>query len=139
MSIALLKLADLLTNPERLAAIPQGAIPSLLGELERLKATLWARMAMNPGAISPTPDQPELIDCPELAKRWRVPESWIRDCVRTRSADPIPCVRLGRYVRFQWNAPELTEWFERRKSGARSTGNGSGKNHLTTHPISMFQ
>jgi hypothetical protein len=139
MSIGLLKFADLLAHPDRLAAIPQEAIPSLLGELERLKATLWARMAMNPGAACPTHDQPDLIDCLELATRWRVPESWIRDCVRTRSSDPIPCVRLGRYVRFQWNAPELTEWFERRKSVTRSTGNGSGKNRLTTHPISVFQ
>jgi len=139
MSIALLKLADLLTNPDKLALIPQGSIPGVLGELERLKATLWARLAMNPSATSSALDQPELIDSPELAKRWSVPESWVRDCVRTRSADPIPCVRLGRYVRFQWNAPELTEWFERRKSAARSTGNGGDKNHLTTHPISVFQ
>ena len=37
------------------------------------------------------------IDCPELAKRWKLPESWIREQVRKRSDDPIPHVRFGRY------------------------------------------
>jgi hypothetical protein len=41
----------------------------------------------------------------ELGKRWNLPESWVRDGVRKRSGDPIPCVRLGRYVKFQWGAP----------------------------------
>ena len=34
----------------------------------------------------------EIIDCPELAKRWSLPESWIREQLRSRAAaiDP-PC------------------------------------------------
>jgi hypothetical protein len=55
----------------------------------------------------------EVIDATELAKRWRVPVSWIQN--RTRARTPIdqriPCVRLGRYVRFEWGSPELSEWF----------------------------
>lgn len=56
----------------------------------------------------------EFIDCPELAKRWRLPESWIREQVRKRSDDPLPHVRFGKYVRFRWGSPELEEWAGRR-------------------------
>jgi hypothetical protein len=59
----------------------------------------------------------ELIDAVELAARWRVPESWVRS--RTRSRTPkeerIPCIRLGRYVRFEWGSPRLTEWLARQQ------------------------
>ena len=56
----------------------------------------------------------EYIDCKELAVRWNLPESWIRDQVRRRSADPLPHIRFGKYVRFRWGSPELEEWAERR-------------------------
>jgi hypothetical protein len=36
-----------------------------------------------------------LIDSRELAKRFRVPESWIRDRTRARTSDQIPRVRPG--------------------------------------------
>ncbi len=54
------------------------------------------------------------IDSRELAARWSVPESWVRERVRTRSDDPLPHVRFGKYVRFRWGSPELEEWSERR-------------------------
>jgi hypothetical protein len=57
----------------------------------------------------------EVIDSAELAKRWSVPESWVREQVRSRAADPLPCVQLGRYVRFEWNSPDLLRWWERRR------------------------
>ena len=56
----------------------------------------------------------EFIDCPELAKRWMLPESWIREQVRFRTSDPIPHVRFGKYVRFRWGSAELDGWAERR-------------------------
>jgi hypothetical protein len=59
----------------------------------------------------------ELIDSAELAKRWQVPESWIRS--RTRGRTPkdarIPCIRLGRYVRFEWGSVRLTAWLARQR------------------------
>jgi hypothetical protein len=57
----------------------------------------------------------EIIDSAEFAKRLNLPESWVRDQVRSRAADPIPCLRFGRYVRFQWLHPDLAEWLERRR------------------------
>jgi hypothetical protein len=64
-----------------------------------------------------TDDGPfEIIDAKELAARWKVPETWIRDQVRSRTTDPIPCVRLGKYVRFEWGSPQLDRWWARRRS-----------------------
>ena len=57
----------------------------------------------------------EIIDSKELARRWNLPESWVRDHVGSLIKDPIPCVRFGRYVRFQWQSPELLQWLDRRK------------------------
>jgi hypothetical protein len=54
------------------------------------------------------------IDSQELARRWDVPVSWIRDRVRKRTEDPLPHVSLGKYVRFLWGSPELQAWIERR-------------------------
>jgi len=55
----------------------------------------------------------EVIDAGELAKRLSLPESWVRDQVRCRATDPIPCLRFGRYVRFRWQHPDLVKWIER--------------------------
>lgn len=58
----------------------------------------------------------EIIDSKELASRLNLPESWVRDAVRRRAIDPIPHLRFGKYVRFAWGSPELTEWLGRRSS-----------------------
>jgi hypothetical protein len=59
----------------------------------------------------------ELIDSVELASRWRVPASWIRNHTRERTPREkrIPCVRLGRYVRFRWGSNELQDWLNRQR------------------------
>jgi hypothetical protein len=80
-----------------------------------------SRAAHVPNTVQPWPkvEPPsfELITAEELAKRWNLPVSWIRD--RTRSRTPreerIPCVRCGRYVRFRWPSRELDEWLERHR------------------------
>lgn len=58
-----------------------------------------------------------MLDTPELARRWNVPESWIREYSRDRYDDPIPHFKLGTYLRYLWGSKELTEWLERRKVG----------------------
>lgn len=58
-----------------------------------------------------------LINAAELAVRLQVPESWIRNRTRARTphSERIPCVRLGRYVRFEWRSRELQNWLEKRR------------------------
>jgi hypothetical protein len=61
----------------------------------------------------------ELIDSAELAIRWRIPESWIRNRTRARTPkeERIPCIRLGRYVRFEWGSVRLAAWLEAHADG----------------------
>jgi hypothetical protein len=74
-------------------------------------------------SITSTSDQPrsdyEVIDSAELAKRWSLPESWVREQTRCRAADPLPCIRFGKYVRFRWQSPELQQWLSRRCSNGK--------------------
>jgi len=58
----------------------------------------------------------EVIDSAELSKRWDIPETWVREQTRSRAIDPIPHLRFGRYVRFQWGDPELAKWLDRRRN-----------------------
>jgi hypothetical protein len=58
----------------------------------------------------------EVIDSDELARRWNLPASWIREQTRSRAVDPLPCVRFGKYVRFSWGSRELENWLSRRRT-----------------------
>jgi hypothetical protein len=58
----------------------------------------------------------EIVDANELARRWSLPVSWIREQTRSRAADPIPHVRLSRYRRFEWNSPALLKWWAKRRT-----------------------
>jgi len=61
----------------------------------------------------------EVIDSKELASRWRVPESWVRSYTRERTPreQRIPCLRFGRYIRFEFGSPELEAWLAAHRSG----------------------
>ena len=56
-----------------------------------------------------------LLTPAELAARLAVGESWVREKTRERARlrdkDPLPVVRLGKYVRFSWQAVEA--WLTR--------------------------
>jgi len=73
-------------------------------EIRRPKQAEVPDMSRNSGK----PGEPisELLDSAELAARLRLPESWIRSRCRERTpkAERLPCVRLGRYIRFEWSA-----------------------------------
>ena len=71
-------------------------------------------MAMQAVTQASQRSQYEVIDSKQLASRWVVPESWVREHVRSRSADRLPHTHFGKYVRFHWGSPELEEWVERR-------------------------
>jgi hypothetical protein len=58
----------------------------------------------------------EIIDSDELAKRLKVPSSWVRNHCQPRvpEADRIPRLQFGRYLRFRWGSPELERWIAAR-------------------------
>lgn len=63
----------------------------------------------------------EVIDSSELAKRLNVPETWVRSRGNpSRSDDPIPHLKLGRYVRFSWGSEALRAWLDRQLVSADS-------------------
>jgi excisionase family DNA binding protein len=56
-----------------------------------------------------------LLDANEVADRLGVPVSWVRESARS---DAMPCVRLGRYVRFE--VAEVERWLEGCKQPGRA-------------------
>jgi hypothetical protein len=56
----------------------------------------------------------DLLTPEQLAERLQVSKSWIfeqtrhRAKVRAKNKPPLPCIRLGKYLRFSWVA--VSEW-----------------------------
>jgi excisionase family DNA binding protein len=53
-----------------------------------------------------------LLTAAEVGERLSVPESWVR--AETR-AGRLPCLELGRYRRYDWQA--VVEWLEEQRAG----------------------
>jgi hypothetical protein len=89
-----------------------GAKPAMGASASR-SAPVRSLDEQQPGAVLLTPEQ--------LAQRLAVPVSWIREKTRERArvrdADPLPTVRLGKYVRFDWG--QITTWLERQSQNVR--------------------
>jgi hypothetical protein len=59
------------------------------------------------------PSRQGLLDYATLAARLAMTEGWVRrNARRTYTRDPIPSVRLGKNVRFDWSRVE--QWLKRR-------------------------
>jgi hypothetical protein len=56
----------------------------------------------------------DLLTPDQLADRLQVRRSWIfeqtRNRAKIRNAHPLPCIRLGKYIRFSW--PAVSEWLQ---------------------------
>jgi excisionase family DNA binding protein len=72
-----------------------------------------APLALVEQSQAPSPGM--LLTPAELAARLAVPQSWVREKTRERARvrdkDPLPVVRLGKYVRFNW--AEVEKWIAR--------------------------
>jgi hypothetical protein len=60
----------------------------------------------------------DLLTPQQLADRLQVPKSWIfeqtRQRAKVRSKHPLPCLRLGKYLRFSW--VQVSEWLSQNNS-----------------------
>ena len=60
----------------------------------------------------------DLLTPEQLAERLQVKKSWIfeqtRNRAKVRNAHPLPCIRLGKYIRFSW--PQVCKWLENSQS-----------------------
>jgi hypothetical protein len=72
------------------------------------------RAPVNPAAIDPA----DLLTPEELAARLKVSKSWVfeqtRERSKVRNKSPLPCIRLGKYLRFSW--VEVSEWLTQNKN-----------------------
>ena len=56
----------------------------------------------------------DLLTPEQLADRLQVPKSWVfeqtRNRAKVRNPHPLPCIRMGKYIRFSWVA--VSEWLQ---------------------------
>lgn len=57
----------------------------------------------------------DLLTPDELAARLKVPRSWVYEKTRARSRDPLPVMRIGKYMRFHW--PQIVVWLQAHQEG----------------------
>jgi predicted DNA-binding transcriptional regulator AlpA len=77
-------------------------------------------MTTTPKIGAPQPSQPARLDpsdilTPEqLAQRLQVSKSWVfeqtRNRAKVRNQNPLPCIRLGKYLRFSWS--QVSDWLQ---------------------------
>lgn len=74
-----------------------------------------AQNAMQVATEQRAPASGVLLDAGELAVRLNMPETWIREKCRNRAllrdADPLPHLKLGKYLRFRWS--DVEAWLAR--------------------------
>ncbi len=63
----------------------------------------------------------EILTPTQVAARLQVKPSWVyeqtRERAEVRNADPLPHIKMGRYLRFDWQ--DVLDWLERRKGDMR--------------------
>lgn len=92
------KLADLVAEPGKAGLVPLEAIPAMLGDLERLRATLWARLTLPPGGgnAGQSVDGDRLLSAREAAAKLGASADYLY-----RHSRNLPfTVRVGRGLRF---------------------------------------
>lgn len=92
-------------------AVPMGSrhVRASVGDA---KAGMVAGLA---GALDPD----DILTPEEVAKRLKVPKRWVYEKTRQRCPSPIPCFRIGKYIRFSWRI--VSQWVlktENRHRGA---------------------
>ena len=58
-------------------------------------------------------EQERLLTPQDLAQRFQVPVTWVYGACRPRANDPLPYVKVGRYLRFEESA--VREYLQKRK------------------------
>jgi predicted DNA-binding transcriptional regulator AlpA len=109
------KNANLIGEPTRAANIPRSELPGIMGQVERLKATLWSQLVRTPEPKTTQPEPPmvktdQLLTADEAAEWLAVTRRWMY-----RRADSLPFTRrIGkRTLRFSANG--IAQWLESRK------------------------
>ena len=91
------KLADLLADPGKASLLPSEAIPAMMGDLERLKAVLWARLSLPQASGNGSAESSDrLLSAQEAAGVLHTSTDYLY-----RHSSRLPfTVRMGRKVLF---------------------------------------
>jgi excisionase family DNA binding protein len=68
-----------------------------------------------PVAVSPI-DPSQILTLEELASRLKVSERWVYEKSRRRCQNPLPTIRIGRYLRFDWTS--VSAWLRQQERAA---------------------
>jgi predicted DNA-binding transcriptional regulator AlpA len=60
--------------------------------------------------INPT----DILTVPELAARLKVRPTWVYEHLRARDENPLPVIRVGKYLRFSW--VNVCGWLQSRQT-----------------------
>jgi excisionase family DNA binding protein len=70
-----------------------------------------------PAVVFPNPIDPsQILTLEELAKRLKVSERWVYEKSRSRCQNPLPTIRIGRYLRFDWTS--VSAWLRQQERAA---------------------
>jgi predicted DNA-binding transcriptional regulator AlpA len=66
----------------------------------------------------------EILTLAQVAERLQVKPTWVYQQTRRRASsnDSFPHIKMGRYLRFDWN--DVLAWLERKKRGGSTNGLG---------------
>jgi excisionase family DNA binding protein len=67
---------------------------------------------------APLIDPSQILTLSELAERLKVSERWVYEKSRSRCPNPLPAVKIGRYLRFLWS--DVSDWMRRQSFGGRA-------------------
>lgn len=70
-------------------------------------------MSETPSVVSPQ----DILTPEQLAKRLKVPLSWVYEKQRPKYKNPLPTLRIGRYLRFDWG--EISVWLKSTSTARR--------------------
>jgi len=95
-------------DPGRIVDLQADDIPTFLGALEQLRASLWARMLYVSMPVTREPDAGnELLTVPEVARELRFTRGYVYEAVRRGD---LAAMRKGKYVRIRRS--DLRAWLD---------------------------
>jgi excisionase family DNA binding protein len=65
----------------------------------------------------PDPDDASLLTPEDVARKFQVPRTWVYACVRGRTKNVMPHIKIGRYLRFEEDA--VRNYIEANRRGYR--------------------
>jgi len=62
-------------------------------------------------------DPKDLLTPKELASRLKVKKGWVYEKMRPGQANPMPVIKMGKYLRFNW--PDVSAWLRSLERASR--------------------